>query len=326
MQDKITIADAPDCLNTNDKAMWVLGYQAALAARSTVLHQIRVPSATEQAAWHAGLDEGRAQAAGSVSNATSQAAPAAVAVPDARAAFENFIQSPIPRDFYARVYENWDVNNKWLGWQACAALAATPAAAPVVLPDQHTDDDKTTREEYRRMFIAACGDLGLINEALDLDPDDGGAEPILAAIEELKSNKSLVLPEPEAVIREVMELVKDWAQRDLIAVEAGIDTLTEESSEKEHQEAKRLDGEAETAYRAIEAKLRALLAQAATAAAPQAQDAVTVPVSVLSDLRKDHIYMGLCPEDSQPDSRDDECPCCKAIVTIDTAIAAAKGE
>ena len=80
MQDKITIADAPDCLNTNDKAMWVLGYQAALAARSTCLHQIQEPAAAEQAAWHAGLDEGRAQAA-----------PAAVAVPDEREAFEAWI-------------------------------------------------------------------------------------------------------------------------------------------------------------------------------------------------------------------------------------------
>ena len=42
------------------------------------LHQIQEPAAAEQAAWHAGLDEGRAQATGSVSNATSQAAPAAV--------------------------------------------------------------------------------------------------------------------------------------------------------------------------------------------------------------------------------------------------------
>ncbi|KVU18256.1 hypothetical protein WK64_07645 [Burkholderia ubonensis] len=37
-----------------------------------------------------------------------------------------------------------------------------------------------------RMFHAACHDLGLINEALGLDPDDGGAAPILDAIAELK--------------------------------------------------------------------------------------------------------------------------------------------
>ncbi|MBM6427889.1 hypothetical protein JQC70_22295 [Burkholderia contaminans] len=38
-----------------------------------------------------------------------------------------------------------------------------------------------------RMFHAACADLGLINEALGLDPEDGGAAPILEAIEELKA-------------------------------------------------------------------------------------------------------------------------------------------
>lgn len=42
-------------------------------------------------------------------------------------------------------------------------------------------------ESMKRMFHAACADLGLINEALGLDPDDGGAEPILDAIEELKA-------------------------------------------------------------------------------------------------------------------------------------------
>lgn len=43
MQDKITIADAPECLNTNDKAMWVLGYQAAIEARGSCLQQIQEP-------------------------------------------------------------------------------------------------------------------------------------------------------------------------------------------------------------------------------------------------------------------------------------------
>ncbi|TKI21311.1 hypothetical protein FCO27_18925, partial [Bacillus pumilus] len=38
-----------------------------------------------------------------------------------------------------------------------------------------------------RMFLAACAGLGLINEALSRDPEDGGAEPILDAIEELKT-------------------------------------------------------------------------------------------------------------------------------------------
>ena len=46
----------------------------------------------------------------------------------------------------------------------------------------------TTEREaaYMSMFGAACVDLGLINKALGLDPNDGGAAPILAAIKEMK--------------------------------------------------------------------------------------------------------------------------------------------
>lgn len=47
------------------------------------------------------------------------------------------------------------------------------------------DEDSTTKAEYRRMFGAACADLGLINEKLSLDPNDGGAAPILEAIDGL---------------------------------------------------------------------------------------------------------------------------------------------
>ena len=52
MQDKITIADAPDCLNTNDKAMWVLGYQASIEARSSCLFQIQEPVTKTEALAH----------------------------------------------------------------------------------------------------------------------------------------------------------------------------------------------------------------------------------------------------------------------------------
>jgi hypothetical protein len=47
------------------------------------------------------------------------------------------------------------------------------------------DDDPTTREEYRNMFHAAVSSLAAISDALGCDPDEGGAEPILAAIKEL---------------------------------------------------------------------------------------------------------------------------------------------
>src|SRR3546814_20568173 len=47
------------------------------------------------------------------------------------------------------------------------------------------DDDPTTKAQYRSMFNAACSALGEINEKLGLDHDDGGAEPILDAIDDL---------------------------------------------------------------------------------------------------------------------------------------------
>ena len=176
-----------------------------LAMPVTCLHRIQEPAATEQSAWHAGLDEGRAQATGSVSNATfqaapaawvdseddkpssradlervldtwneatgalprdsgwrcevlgmledaydlgahqaPQAAPAAVAVADERAAFEDWAtdqmdimstENCFDRCKITGRYQYAFVESKWEIWQARAALAATPAAAPVVLPE-----------------------------------------------------------------------------------------------------------------------------------------------------------------------------------------------
>lgn len=72
--------------------------------------------------------------------------------------------------------------------------------------------------------------------------------------------RAVALPEPEAAIVEVMELVKDWAERDFIAAEAELDAFSEEATEKVVADKKHLDDKAEEAYRAIETKLRALLA------------------------------------------------------------------
>lgn len=44
----------------------------------------------------------------------------------------------------------------------------------------------TEADSYKRMFESACVDLGLINEALGLDPDDGGSGPIIEAIKALQ--------------------------------------------------------------------------------------------------------------------------------------------
>ncbi|WP_217277327.1 hypothetical protein [Comamonas thiooxydans] len=120
--------------------------EMAPAMQSQCLHQIQEPAAAEQAAWHAGLDEGRAQAA-----------PAAVAVPDG---WKLVPTEPTPQmchvgryggDKDAPAYGEKPVEGE-TAWPfvadhtakqiycamlaAAPALAATPAAAaPVVLPE-----------------------------------------------------------------------------------------------------------------------------------------------------------------------------------------------
>ncbi|WP_230847713.1 DUF4406 domain-containing protein [Comamonas testosteroni] len=90
----------------------------------TCLHQIQEPAAAEQAAWHAGLDEGRAQAA-----------PAAVAVRDAVRDAEKLLRAEAAR--LEHIYSGH--GNKWYGFsnekaahiehlRVADALAATPAA------------------------------------------------------------------------------------------------------------------------------------------------------------------------------------------------------
>lgn len=58
------------------------------------------------------------------------------------------------------------------------------AKLKVTLEDRPIDIELA---QYKRMFEAACSALGAIGEALGIDEEEGGAEPILAAIEELKA-------------------------------------------------------------------------------------------------------------------------------------------
>ncbi|WP_232348199.1 hypothetical protein [Burkholderia pseudomallei] len=76
-----------------------------------------------------------------------------------------------------------------------------PGPSPVVVGPQPPSADAAAAPaaelaRMTRMFHAACHDLGLINEALGLDPDDGGAEPILDAINELKVRAEQPPPAP----------------------------------------------------------------------------------------------------------------------------------
>jgi hypothetical protein len=67
-----------------------------------------------------------------------------------------------------------------------AALEAkdeTMKKLQVTLEDRPVDIELA---QYKRMFEDACANLGAINQALGLDFNDGGAESILFAIEELR--------------------------------------------------------------------------------------------------------------------------------------------
>ena len=112
--------------------------------------------------------------------------------------------SPCPEfwDWLPKAYD-FDGNGAFTKYNMeVAFLAGKQAAQPEQEPVANgkltvTLQDTPTEVElaqYKRMFEAACADLGAINEALGLDPDDGGAEPILSAIAELKSQ-----PEQEPV-------------------------------------------------------------------------------------------------------------------------------
>ncbi|MBB5610596.1 MULTISPECIES: hypothetical protein [unclassified Janthinobacterium] len=77
----------------------------------------------------------------------------------------------------------------------CAYIAAANPAAVLALIKE--------LKSNTRMFMAACEELGAVNEKLGLDPNDGGAEPILNAIEELqaaaRASATLLPQEPESM-------------------------------------------------------------------------------------------------------------------------------
>jgi len=59
------------------------------------------------------------------------------------------------------------------------------AKLQVTLEDRPIDIELA---QYKRMFEAACSALGEVGEALGCDPNEGGSEPLIAAIERLKSS------------------------------------------------------------------------------------------------------------------------------------------
>ncbi|TDB26682.1 hypothetical protein ATCM_02880 [Stenotrophomonas sp. ATCM1_4] len=68
---------------------------------------------------------------------------------------------------------------------AQAAIAAMQEHAPVAAAPVDGDFDGAS---YKRMFIDACSALAEVSRELGVDPEQGGAEPILAAIAKLKAS------------------------------------------------------------------------------------------------------------------------------------------
>jgi len=64
-------------------------------------------------------------------------------------------------------------------------------------------------ESYNRMFEAACYDLGLISEHLKLDPNDGGCDPIIGAIENLEGQRDGLLA-ALSDIKHRSEMMRIW--------------------------------------------------------------------------------------------------------------------
>ena len=84
---------------------------------------------------------------------------------------------------------NWQANDAW-------HQAADPTLVLALLAE---------RDSLGRMLGAACVDLGSINEALDLDPNDGGAEPILDALGNLKAERQ--------ALRDALRAITDQLER-----------------------------------------------------------------------------------------------------------------
>lgn len=126
---------------------------------------------------------------------------------------------------------------KRLEW-AITALQNQPQNIPEIITEPgQQDDDQITKDQYRRMFQAACVELGTINEALGLDPNDGGAAPILATIEQLRTQQDadkvdVALAEMvHAMFRSANSIPVTRITIDRKQYEAAIDAARKESSD-----------------------------------------------------------------------------------------------
>lgn len=68
----------------------------------------------------------------------------------------------------------------------------------------------TEADRYKRMFEAACVDLGRINACLGLDPDAGGAEPIIHEFDQILTEQNRLKTELKNANAQTEEFERKW--------------------------------------------------------------------------------------------------------------------
>lgn len=113
---------------------------------------------------------------------------------------------------------------------ACEAHRDVTTSEPVciICMSNEIDELEAQRDSFERMLLAACTALGRINEHLGLDPNDGGANPIIEAIDEIKEQRTQLLHHLKGAVQLLraagysMEgTITSPLMKDLAAIEAG---------------------------------------------------------------------------------------------------------
>lgn len=140
----------------------------------------------EQAAWQAGIDEGRAQASAALAATPAADAPVVLPEPDAREVFEDWaLQQPWIKDCQrdsAGVYGHYETKKAWGAWQAGRALLATGGQVQAVEALQAAKEAINSMKAEAE--IAAQGDEQMMLEACEQISNEGlaASEAIDAAI------------------------------------------------------------------------------------------------------------------------------------------------
>lgn len=136
--------------------------------------------------WQAALTQPQAQQAATVKDCLTDGQAAAVPTDQEAAAY--LVEWLLDDEVWTVAHASYTpaaIEAERMGGQITELVRRPLSTAPAA-PQASDLASKASLEQYKRMFGAACEALGSINEALGLDPEDGGAEPILEAISRLQ--------------------------------------------------------------------------------------------------------------------------------------------